>query len=466
MKYRVLAPYCQPERPFAFAPPESLISRFLCPVPAGLPDVTAWPPWRVRPEDFSDAVLEARARVQRDAGSLGYAATTQLIRAWFSDFDGAHGFIGNATVLTRILSVIRAISVGERFRGDMFFEFLAGARPRVVPVPGGNLDTLIWLAWRYVHAFSASAFELADELPAHTDGVTAATALFDFITRAGTVPAHDFARAGDHRVRDEELALWPGPPSDLRVPVRGAVRKLGGAVQRAMGDVADRRRTGHALYAFVKPDSSDARKYNFRAYCEVAAHVLDAVVTLLRIVGHVAALGRRIVCPLEKRVGLEYGAPVPFRVDQIAKRWSVCAKVLRDVADVEESILDGRFVESARVAGVEPWYWALAESDALDWVDEYAWVGVALEWGILPGETDNIQRAGPRCIPTHAGLLVPHELYRQPPAVIVEYPKREGDHGLDRRFAAVVETRRDPGQIPEPPAPGRDHFRWQEIWEE
>ena len=466
MGYQPPTPYCQPERPLAFAPPESLISRFLCPAPEGAPGVTNWPTWRVRPEDFSDAGLDARARVQRDAGSLGYVGTTRLVRTWFSHSGGAHRFIGNATILTRILSVIRAISVADRFQGDYSFEYRARAHPRVVPVPGGNLDMLVWLAWRYVHAFSKAALELADVLPAHTDGLAAATALFDFITRAGTVPAHDFARAGNLRLSDEEVALWPGSQSLLRGPVRGAVRQLGGAVQRAMGDSAARRRGGNALFNFAEPDSTAARQYNFLAYCEAAAHVLDAVVTLLRVVGHVAALGRRIVCPLERRVGMEYGTPAPFDVDQIAKRWSVCARVLRDVVEVEESILDGRLVDSARVAGVEPWYWAMTEHHALGWLDEYAWIGVALEWGILPGEPDNIQRAGPRCIPTHAGILFPHEVYRQPPELLVEYPSRDGEHGIDRRFAAVVDTRRDPGPVREPPVPERDHFRWQEVWEE
>ena len=467
MPYEAPAPYCQPQRPLACAPPDALISVFLCPAPAGHPAARPLEFGGVHPDYFSERILTVRAAVQRRDDVHSYAGVTSVIRRWFSDLKGHHAFLGNATVLTRILSVLHAIGTPGPFSvGDYAFDHSVRVHPRLVPVPGGNLDTLVWLAWRYVHAFAAEGVRLSERLDAESDGLAAATAIFDFITPAGTVPAHNFLRAGDRRVPDADIALWPGPVSVMRTPMRGAVRLLRRGVQRGLVDAEHGRRVRGAHFVYVKPEDDESCQMNYSTYCIAAADVVSAVVTLLRIIGHLVAVARRMVCPLEKRIGLEYGQPGPFDAKQLDKRWAVCTTLLREVLEVNADILDGHFIASAAPTGLAGAFWALSEYESGQWVNENAWLGVAAHWGILPGEPDNIQRAGPRCIPTHSSFLVPAELYPKPPGLFVDYPPRAGPDSLTARLEALVATRRDPGPIPEPPAPGRDHFRWADVWEE
>jgi hypothetical protein len=457
MAYSPPLPFCQLQRPLACAPPDSLLSVFLSTVPAYHQAVRPLPDGVVHPDYFTDAFLAERRRVQCQSKDWLYHDVTDVIRRWFSDLDSPHTFIANATVLTRILSVLHALSSYERLAGDYMFDYRVRCVPRVVPVPGGNVDMLLWLAWRYLHALAREGVKVGAGLAGWTEGLDAADAVFKFITHAGTVPGHDFARAGNRRLSDADVALWPGPVTAMRVPLRAALSQLARAVRRGSGHT----RTGR--FTFVEPDGVHARNMNYRLYCDAARDVLEALVTLLRLVGHIVAVGRRMVCPREMKIGLEYGTPGPFKVGQLDTRWGYYATLLSEIKAADATMLDGYFVDSAARTGVEPWFWALTERETTAWVNEFAWVAVATEWGLLPGDADNIQRAGPRCVPTHVGIIMPSDIYSPPPELIVEYPHRDGPHSLTARLAAVVDTRRDPGTVPKPP-PGSDHFYWAEDW--
>ena len=463
MEYVCPEPHCQPIRPLAFSPPETLISTLLCPVPSRHPDVRPMECKGVHPDHFHEQHLARRRAVQCDDAKMSYDDATLLIRRWFTDFDSFHGFVGNPVVLTRLLTVLHALGSPEPLQGDYLFERDVRCHPRVVPVPGGNLDMLIWLAWRYMHAFAFEGVALVDKLEAESDSLAAATLLFKLVTPAGTVPGHDFPRAINRSVPEAAIALWPGPVSAMRPSMISAVRLLGRGVRTGRVDHPSGQRMRGALYSYVKPVGVDERTWNYLAYCRAARDVLQAVVELLRLVGHIVALGRRMVCPLTPYIGMDYGTPGLCPAAPLAEDWGVCATLLREVLKLDATLLDGHFIDSAAPTGVENWFWAVNERACGEWFNEYAWVAVATEWGIVPGEVDTMQRAGPRCSAPGSGMLVPHELYKNPPQTGIEFSLRPGPNTLAHRLQAILKAREDVGHIPAHASGERDHFEWDQL---
>ena len=419
----------------------------------------------MHPDHFHEQHLARRRAVQCNHAKMSYDDATLLIRRWFTDFPSSYGFVGNPVVLTRLLTVLHALGSPERFKGDYLFERDVRCHPRVVPVPGGNLDMLIWLAWRYMHAFAFEGVALAEELDPKSDPIVAATLLMELVTPAGTVPGHDFPRAINRSVPEADIVLWPGPVSDMRDRVREAVSLLSGAVAEGLDvfDESSARRLRRPRFVYVKPDGVDALTWNYLAYCRAARDVLHAIVKLLRFVGHIVALGRRMVCPLTPYIGMDYGTPGLCSAAELTKSWGVCATALREILKPAATLLDGHFIDSAAPTGVEGWFWAVNERACGEWFNEYAWVAVATEWGIVPGDVDSMQRAGPRCLPPGEGLLVPHELYKNPPQVGLEYPLRPGPNTLSHRLQAILKTREDLGETAAPPSRERDHFSWEQL---
>ena len=403
--------------------------------------------------------------VQRSGGADSYKAVTRVIRDWFS-LDARLRMVGNPTILTRILSVVHAAASPDFLSGDYVFDHGVRAQPQLVPVPGGNLDTLLWLAWRYVHAFAVEGLRLSERLDAAPDGLAAATLIYDFITPAGAVPGHDLALAGNRRLSDDEISLWPGPLSAVRSPLRNTLRTLRRGTLRAVPETPSGGRVSRGVFEYEPPTTVDAQHMNYHTYCEAAGDVFSSLVTVLRMVGHIAAVGRRLVCPLEPRIGLAYGVPEAFDVKNLSRRWAVCATLLREIIAYPADLLDGHFIDSASHTGLPEAFWALVERTSCAWVSDHAWFANAAVWGTVPGDPDGIQFAGIRCRPTHAGILMSLDLFKQPPVAVTDYPARAGTFTLQQRVAAVVDTRRDPGPAPVPPAEGRDHFRWKEVYPE
>ena len=205
MTYAAPLPYCQPARPFAVSPPDSLISVFVAPLPPTHPEFRPLDTSGIHPDYFSKRFLDERLLVQRSGSVDSYETVTRVIRDWFSDFDARYHPVGNPTILTRILSVVHAAASPDFLSGDYVFDHGVRAQPQLVPVPGGNLDTLLWLAWRYVHAFAVEGLRLSERLDAAPDGLAAATLIYDFITPAGAVPGHDLALAGNRRLSDPAI---------------------------------------------------------------------------------------------------------------------------------------------------------------------------------------------------------------------------------------------------------------------
>ena len=175
MAYTPPVPYCQPNRPFAVSPPESLITVFVAPLPSTHAEFRPLDTTGIHPDYFSTRYLDERLVVQRSGGADSYKAVTRVIRDWFS-LDARLRMVGNPTILTRILSVVHAAASPDLLSGDYVFDHGVWAQAQLVPVPGGNLDTLLWLAWRYVHAFASEGVRLGEQLDVDTDGHAAATA--------------------------------------------------------------------------------------------------------------------------------------------------------------------------------------------------------------------------------------------------------------------------------------------------
>ena len=165
MTYAAPLPYCQPARPFAVSPPDSLISVFVAPLPSTHAEFRPLDTAGIHPDYFSTRYLDERLVVQRSGGADSYKAVTRVIRDWFS-LDARLRMVGNPTILTRILSVVHAAASPDFLSGDYVFDHGVRAQPQLVPVPGGNLDTLLWLAWRYVHAFAVEGLRLSERLDA------------------------------------------------------------------------------------------------------------------------------------------------------------------------------------------------------------------------------------------------------------------------------------------------------------
>ena len=252
----------------------------------------------------------------------------------------------------------------------------------------------------------------------------------------------------------------------MRLPMKNALRTLRRGTSRGLPESVRQKRVLRGVFDYVSPTTVDAKRMNFLAYCQAAGDVFSSITTLLRIVGHIAAVGRRLVCPLEPRIGLAYAVPVRFEAQALARRWSVLATLLRQILEYPADLLDGHFIDSASHTGLPEAFWALVERTSCAWVSDHAWFANAAVWGTVPGDPDGIQFAGIRCRPTHAGILMSLDLFKQPPVAVTDYPARAGTFTLQQRVAAVVDTRRDPGPAPVPPAEGRDHFRWKEVYPE
>ena len=454
-------PWCQPDRPFALSPPASLLSTFVLPLPDGHPEIVALSADNVRVACFESAYLDARLAVQTETPA-DLPTISALIASWFSDLDGELMLAGNATTLTRILAVFDVVSVTDRLGGDAIFDFGLMTRQRFVPVPGGNVDTLVWLAWRYVWAVAAAVRDFDVALRAHYDPAVAAQAAFDLVSLCGTVPGHDYVRAADRSVPDDDLVLWSGPRYLWKRSVVSQLKLLQGALGRGRRRASLPSGVHRGRYSLVDPVDSLARMQNFLGFGLSAAEVLSCIVGLLRVVGHVVAEARRLLCPLDKRVGVDYGAPGIPDLAVLRKSCRSWTTTLKSVLDVPLDSLDGHFVRSGRDCGLDGYMWALTERDTARWLGMYAWYGVALGWGIFPGDPDSLQRAGPRCLPTHCGMVFPTDVYRNPVAPDTEYPPRAGERSLSARLAEASVPRASEALIPLPPSEDRDAFPWHE----
>ena len=471
MRYRALTPFCDLRRPFALAPPPALVGFLVAPLYPGHPEFPAQRvPFSSR-EYFTPEYL-AHVRAARVGGpgvpapDLGYSGVTRMLRFWFSDPDDTHLPVGNATLLARVLSVQYAIASHRDFTGDDFFDQDRRVHPRFIVPPGGNMDTLVWLAWRYVHAFATEAVVLAERLAKVSDDAEAARLVLDFVTPAATIPGEDFARGADLTIAHRDLLLWPkaSPISALRNVSRGVVRQLRRALACGSVDPGPRNRRPYLLH-LVDPgpgDDPDLLAANLHAYGAACLDVLGCVVQLLRIVGHLGAVARRLVFPRNNRVGIPFATDAIIDAGRLARAWSPCATIASQILEVDAGVLDTHFMDSAAQTGLGPRVWPVVEHDGAMWFHQNAWYGLALAWGIVPGDPDNLQRAG-WCIPPPGGHYFPAERFKDPIPLGTEYPERPGAPSLTDRLREIQRLRLARGPMPKSPLDGADPFPWVDI---
>ena len=470
MRYRPPSPYCDLRRPFALAPPKSLVGFVLTPVYPRHPEFPATDVQYSSPDYFAQSYLDHVRAWRTGAGmvpapDLSYDGVTRIVRRWFSDPDDRDLPVGNAAMLTRVLSALHAISSPYHYCGDQLFDYDRSVHPRFVVAPGTNLDTLLWLAWRYVHAFSSEAKLLADRLDAVRDDGTALRLLNDFVTRAAAVPGYDFARWADLTLSHEDLLLWPEatPFSHLRRVVIRAVRFLGRGMARGF-PVSTRSRQASRLYLVdpAQTDVPDLREVNFLAYASACLDVLSALVEILRVVGHVAAVARRLVYPRHNRVGLPFPTEAITDAARLARAFRPCATVVSEIANLDPGLFDTHFLDSAARSGIDPRVWPIAEYDTAVWFSGNAWYGLLLAWGLVPGDVDNLQRAG-WCIPPPGGLYFPVERFKTPVQLGTQYPARSGAPSLTERLHALQDLRLARGPMPKSDLAGADPFPWTDL---
>ena len=329
--------------------------------------------------------LRARAELEC-AAQLDFARSTRAVRDWFSDMSARPPLMGNVVTLTRIFAVIGAITLPLRSFGDVYLDYSKWSHPRLVLNPGGNLATLVWLAWRYIHGYAVEFDRVLAKVLAEEDLDTACNLLFDFVTAAGTVPAYDPALAADRSLSDQAVLLWPTEFSRPDFLVRSRVRRLQRAIDLGLG----RTRRGVAAFPFSYLDAvplpegqpeSDPEFFqlltdrafvlqrNYLGYAHAATMVFGAVLDLLLIVGHFTAVMRRYLCPYEPRIGLDEGpGPVP-NVSGLRRFLPRFRTPLRYIRELPASLLDGHFVECASRVTVSPEYWLALEGDMVEWVN-------------------------------------------------------------------------------------------------
>ena len=203
------AQICQSDLPWSFRPvTQAVIGSVVLPVG---PEVRAViglkPPAGAYPED-RESWLAKRAAVpiaQPTFDDLCAASNT-----WFTHIAPGTAMPGDTTTLTRVLSVLAEVALPGMHPGWWHNDYLRTMLLMCV-VPRGNLDTLLWLAWRLCCAFAQRVEACGESLKWMND----VDEIDEKIKRAtagmGICPAHDFGAHRGRRVRRERETRRLGP---------------------------------------------------------------------------------------------------------------------------------------------------------------------------------------------------------------------------------------------------------------
>ena len=415
------AQICQSDLPWSFRPvTQAVIGSVVLPVG---PEVRAViglkPPAGAYPED-RESWLAKRAAVpiaQPTFDDLCAASNT-----WFTHIAPGTAMPGDTTTLTRVLSVLAEVALPGMHPGWWHNDYLRTMLLMCV-VPRGNLDTLLWLAWRLCCAFAQRVEACGESLKWMND----VDEIDEKIKRAtagmGICPAHDFGRtaAGEFEGKEKHegwVPLWP-KTSAVRIAKR-AVRLMERATSSAHAlNVRQSRSRAYAMRVVHDPrpssgrpkDSSRALAHNLYVYRLACADILEAIVTALRVCGSAAARSWQFRHPEDTRLGQH---PVGFSsvrsAQARAEAWKGAMACLKPLAAADPHMLDYHFPAAFRGSGL-PFEWlALGEADLWRRWQRMAWIGTALAWGVLPGEVDSPRFCG-AYRPPDAPPLIPGAYY-------------------------------------------------------
>ena len=343
----------------------------------------------------------------------------------------------------RILSVLSHLTHPRDDCGDVAYDF-DRFNSGFQPVPGGNLCTLLWLGYRYVHSFAIALRELDARL-AHASTKDE----FDELARgvlknAALVPGHHMARARNPDLSDDDLTLWPD--MSLTNAVARAKAHLERAVRQARRTTFTESRT--RLYPIRSPKvrhiapsphhltASQIRVRNYRSYIDGATDILESLVSLLRLSAHVAVQLQRFLDPNDATLGLEPGMVPPVDLQTRLKCWRGVAAPVDPLAHLNPNLLDTHFQHSWRDTTVPLGVVQQAEYRLAHRVNHDGWRATALAWGVLPGDVEAPNFAG-RC-KRIAAKYIPSSTYRKhpPPYHLTEFD--DSDLPIDDRKSPIA----------------------------
>ena len=388
---------CQTDRPWSLRPeaegaPHPLVGTVLLPVaPADLPPA---PPATVGYPADGDGYVATRAALA--APEPAFIDVCKGISQWLSHTPASGGtaVAGGPTLLTRILSVLCEVALPTVHPGAPDHDYLR-SQIGFCPVPGGNLDSLLRLAWRFSVQLARHLRTQHSVLSQCTDVGRFEALLGEVFVHATPMPAHDYSS------RSDELPLWAG--SSLQRAVRAACRQVERAVvcarradaKTARGRVYSMRECSARGMGPSTAELARATRQNFLAYRMAAEDLLEGVTALLRACGTASARTWQILHPQDPVMGPPSMAFVSNGpVSQRVRAWHRAVEFLDPVADQDPALLDGHLCASYAEAYV-PFSWYVHCENALAgrWRD-FAWIGTGLAWGVLPGEADAPHFAG------------------------------------------------------------------------
>ena len=338
--------------------------------------------------------------------SPSLAELSALIEQWFSfgpeDFKS---LTADSTTLTRVLSILEEIShVSPQSKLLLMKYNYDRMVTGFTPIPGGNLTTLLWIAWRF-------CIQFARVMPRMPEDLQSAEHLSEFVRNArnnisctGGCPAHWFVKECDPRKTGTSPYLW-GTRSVGRV-ARAAIARVKRGVEnsRVVRPHIGRSRR-YSMRALPRKKSSlctlsmsreDLLTHNFNAYRLSATDILVGVSTLLRITGHTKYRLHRLLQPNSssfQHINLENFSR-PRTIRQLARHWNDIVEPLQPVARTPDNLLNEHFFTSYRDAGVPLMWYYMRESELEVVWDRYLPYTLYRVWGIGPGAPDSLRKAG------------------------------------------------------------------------
>ena len=426
-----LAPICQSDLPWSFRPAGlAVVGSVVMPVdPKQRRAIGPEPPAGAYPLDWKSWLA------QRDTVPMpqpSFAELRAAVSTWFTHIAPRIDMLADTTTLTRVLSVLAEVTLPGVHPGSMYNDY-ARTLLWMCVVPRGNLDTLLWLAWRLCSAFARRVDACAEALQRVNDVREIDEKIKQATAGMGICPAHDFGRtmAGEFEGGKENqvgVPLWPGT-SAVRMAER-AVRLMVRATRSARAlNVRQSRSMAYAMRVVHDPrpssgrpkDHSKALAHNLYVYRHACADILEAVVTALRVCGSAAARSWQFRHPEDTRLGQHPVGFSPVRSAQArAEAWKGVMACLKPLADADPNMLDHHFPVAFRESGL-PFEWLeYCEADLWRRWQRMAWIGTALAWGVLPGDMDSPRFCG-AYHPPDAPPFIPDAYYGQ--AITIEIPK-------------------------------------------
>lgn len=365
-------------------------------------------PFHTAISEYSRATHRALSDEKRNlyctSPSLPELAT--LIEQWFSfgpeDFKS---LTADSTTLTRVLSILEEIShISPQSKSLLVKYNYDRAVTGFTPIPGGNLTTLLWIAFRFCIQFARSLPRIPEEIQSVDHMNQFIRDGWKAISLVGGCPAHWFVKECGPRKTGTSPYLW-GTRSVGRVARAAIARVKRGVENSRVASPHIGRSRRYSMRALPRKKFSlctlsmsreDVLIHNFNTYRQSATDILVGVATLLRIIGHTKYRLHRLLQPDSssfRQINLD-NFPRPKTVQQLARQWNDIVEPLQLVARTPDDLLNEHFFVSYRDAGVPLMWYYIRESELEVVWDTHLTYALYRVWGVGPGAPDSLRRAG------------------------------------------------------------------------